>query len=84
MANSNPLGPEIICNALNDALEPLDIDIRSKLVFFKLIDRYMIDGMGVLLKSGNEMLREMGVCLILIKNIQYAVLKLKMLLLEDP
>jgi hypothetical protein len=61
MANSNPLGPEIICNALNDALEPLDIDIRSKLVFFKLIDRHMIDGMGVLLKSGNEMLREMGV-----------------------
>jgi hypothetical protein len=61
MANSNPLGPEIICNALNDALEPLDIDIRSKLVFFKLIDRHMIDGMGALLKSGNEMLREMGI-----------------------
>ncbi len=61
MANSNPLGPEIICNALNDALEPLDIDIRSKLVFFKLIDRHMIDGMGGLLKKGNEMLREMGV-----------------------
>lgn len=60
-ANSNPLGPEIICNALNDALEPLDIDIRSKLVFFKLIDRHMIDGMGALLKSGNEMLREMGI-----------------------
>lgn len=61
MANSNPLGPEIICNALNDALEPLDIDIRSKLVFFKLIDRHMIDGMGTLLKSGNKMLREMGI-----------------------
>lgn len=61
MANSNPLGPEIICNALNDALEPLDIDIRSKLVFFKLIDRHMVDGMGALLKSGNEMLREMGI-----------------------
>jgi len=61
MANSNPLGPEMICNALNDALEPLDIDIRSKLVFFKLIDRHMIDGMGALLKSGNEMLREMGI-----------------------
>lgn len=61
MANSNPLGPEIICHALNDALESLDIDIRSKLVFFKLIDRHMIDGMGELLKKGNEMLREMGV-----------------------
>ena len=61
VANSNPLGPEIVCNALNDALELLEIDIRSRLVFFKLIDRHIIDGMGELLKAANEMLREMGV-----------------------
>lgn len=61
VANSNPLGPEIICNALNDALELLEVDIRSRLVFFKLIDRHLIDGMGELLRSANEMLREMGV-----------------------
>lgn len=61
VANSNPLGPEIICNALNDAFELLEVDIRSRLVFFKLIDRHIIDGMGELLKSANEMLREMGV-----------------------
>lgn len=61
VANSNPLGPEIICNALNDALELLEVDIRSRLVFFKLIDRHIIDGMGELLKAANEMLREMGV-----------------------
>jgi len=61
VANSNPLGPEIICNALNDALELLEVDIRSRLVFFKLIDRHLIDGMGELLRSAKEMLREMGV-----------------------
>jgi len=61
VANSNPLGPEIVCNALNDALELLEIDIRSRLVFFKLIDRHIIDGMGELLRAANEMLREMGV-----------------------
>ena len=61
VANSNPLGPEIICNALNDAFEQLEVDIRSRLVFFKLIDRHIIDGMGELLRSANEMLREMGV-----------------------
>lgn len=61
VANSNPLGPEIICNALNDAFEQLEVDIRSRLVFFKLIDRHIIDGLGELLRSANEMLREMGV-----------------------
>ena len=61
VANSNPVGPEIICHALNDALESLEIGIRSKLVFFKLIDRHMIDGMGDVLKKGNAMLCEMGV-----------------------
>ena len=61
VANSNPLGPKIICNALNDALELLDIDIRSRLVFFKLIDRHIIDGLGELLIAANKMLSEMGV-----------------------
>ena len=61
VANSNPVGPEIVCNALNEASECLEIGIRSKLVLFKLIDRHMIDGMGELLKKSNEMLCEMGV-----------------------
>ena len=61
VANSNPVGPEIVCNALNEAVECLDIGIRSRLVLFKLIDRHMIDGMGELLKKSNEMMCEMGV-----------------------
>jgi hypothetical protein len=60
-ASSNPMGPEVICNALDDAVETVDIDIRSKLMFFKLIDRYLIEGLGELLKTGNDLLREMGV-----------------------
>lgn len=51
VANSNPVGPEIVCNALNEAAECLEIDLRSRLVLFKLIDRHMIDGMGELLKK---------------------------------
>lgn len=61
VANSNPVGPEIVCNALNEASECLEIGIRSRLVLFKLIDRHMIDGMGELLKKSNDMLCEMGV-----------------------
>lgn len=68
VSNSNPLGPEILCNALNDAVECLEVGIRSRLVLFKLIDRYMIEGLGELLKKSNEMLCEMGVLPDLDKN----------------
>jgi Protein of unknown function (DUF1631) len=68
ISNSNPLGPEVLCNALNDAVEGLEIGIRSRLVLFKLIDRHMIEGLGELLKKSNEMLCEMGVLPDLDKN----------------
>jgi len=66
--DSNPLGPEVLCNALNDAVGCLDIGIRSRLVLFKLIDRHMIEGLGELLKKSNTMLCEMGVLPDLDKN----------------
>lgn len=60
-ASNNPVGPDVVCHALNTASEGLDIDIRSKLMLFKLLDRHLVQGLSDLLKDGNALLREMGV-----------------------
>jgi hypothetical protein len=60
-ASNNPVGPDVVCHALNTASEGLDIDIRSKLMLFKLLDRHLVEGLSELLKDGNALLREMGV-----------------------
>ena len=60
-AHNNPLGPEIICHALRDACGNLEITVRCKLVFFKLIDRHLIDAMNDWLNVANDRLRDVGV-----------------------
>ncbi|MCB1669359.1 MAG: DUF1631 domain-containing protein [Pseudomonadales bacterium] len=60
-AHNNPLGPEVICHALRDSLSELELPVRSKLVFFKLIDRYLIEEMNDWLNVANDRLREIGV-----------------------
>ncbi len=60
-AINNPLGPEIICESLRQTLLELEIDIRSKLVLLKLIDRHVMDAVGPLLIEGNRLLRKFGV-----------------------
>lgn len=61
VASSNPIGPEVLCYILSEAVDSLEVDIRARLVLLKLIDRHLIDGLGELLKTGNQVLREMGV-----------------------
>ncbi len=60
-AINNPLGPDIICESLRQTLLELEIDIRSKLVLLKLIDRHVMDAVGTLLVDGNRLLRKFGV-----------------------
>lgn len=37
-----PLGPEVICNAFMSQVKRLDIDIKARLLMFKLFDRHVL------------------------------------------
>ncbi|MCR8923669.1 DUF1631 domain-containing protein [Dasania sp. GY-MA-18] len=60
-AASNPLGPAVICKAFMAACESLDTDINTKLVLFKLFDRYVIAGLGSVYSACNAHLASSGV-----------------------
>ena len=57
----NPLGPEVICHGLAQSCTGLDIDIRSRLVIFKLFDRLLIGRLGQLYSEANQQLIDEGV-----------------------
>jgi hypothetical protein len=53
---NNPLGVDVICNAFNEASKSLDIDVKAKLVLFKLFDNMVMTKLGDLYKSLNQLL----------------------------
>ncbi len=53
---NNPLGVDVICNAFNEAAKSLDIDVKAKLVLFKLFDNMVMTKLGDLFKSLNQLL----------------------------
>lgn len=58
---SNPLGPSVICQGFVEGCESLEIDIKAKLVLYKLFDRYVISRMGNALDDGNQLLISAGI-----------------------
>lgn len=53
---NNPLGVDVICNAFNEASKSLDIDVKAKLVLFKLFDNMVMTKLGDLFASLNQLL----------------------------
>ncbi|SMF02820.1 Protein of unknown function [Alteromonadaceae bacterium Bs31] len=53
---NNPLAPEIIANAFIDQARRLDIDIKAKLVLFKLFDRSVMQNLEDLYQNANQLL----------------------------
>ena len=60
-AENNPLGPAVICKAFVDSCQALDTDINTKLVLFKLFDRYVVSGLAAVYNSCNDLLADAGV-----------------------
>ncbi len=58
---NNPIGPIRVCQAFQDACEELEIDIRPKLVVFKLFERHVLTEAGTLYDMANKSLKDMGV-----------------------
>lgn len=53
---NNPLGVDVICNAFTDATKALNIDVKAKLVLFKLFDNIVMIKLGKLFDVLNQTL----------------------------
>ena len=53
---NNPLGPKRLCDQFSDACLQLTIDIKARLVVFKLYDKYVVGELTKLYAQANEQL----------------------------
>ena len=53
---NNPLGVDVICNAFTDATKTLSVDVKAKLVLFKLFDNIVMTKLGKLFDVLNQTL----------------------------
>ena len=56
-----PVGPGVICNAFKDSVKILDVEIKVKLIAYKLLDRYLVQELGACYYQLNKLLAEAGV-----------------------
>lgn len=53
---NNPLGPERLCHMFSNACLLLSIDIKARLVVFKLYEKHVVEQLGSLYSKANEQL----------------------------
>jgi hypothetical protein len=53
---NNPIGVDVICNAFTDAAKLARIDVKAKLVLFKLFDNLVMAKLGGLFQALNQLL----------------------------
>ncbi|PIE43788.1 MAG: hypothetical protein CSA50_04100 [Gammaproteobacteria bacterium] len=56
-----PFGPFSLCYAFSDALSELDMDIRARLIIFKLFDRFFTEQLVVFYQKANQLLTKLGI-----------------------
>lgn len=59
--DQSPLGPVVLCQGLGEACADLDIDIRAKLVIFKLFDKLLVNRLAPIYQEANAQLAQEGV-----------------------
>jgi hypothetical protein len=58
---NNPLGADVICNAFNDATNSLDVDVKAKLVMYKLFDNMVMTKLGDVFQVLNQLLMDANI-----------------------
>lgn len=58
---TNPLGPRALCEAFLDACRSLGVEIKVKLIIFKLFDKYVLTELDQLYAEANQLLITAGV-----------------------
>lgn len=57
----NPLGPEVLCQGLGDTCADVDLDIRAKLIIFKLFEKLLVGRLDAIYQEANSQLVQDGV-----------------------
>jgi len=60
-ADNLPIGPGVICNAFKGAVKILDVEVKVKLIAYKLLDRYLVQELGTCYYTLNKLLADAGV-----------------------
>ena len=60
-ADNLPVGPGVICYAFKGAVKILDVEVKIKLIAYKLLDRYLVQELGACYYELNKLLAEAGV-----------------------
>lgn len=58
---NSPVSPRCLADSFNEAAKLVSIDIKAKLVLYKLFERYVMNQLGVLLDHMNVALTELGI-----------------------
>lgn len=58
---TNPLGPRALCEAFLDACRSLGVEIKVKLIIFKLFDKYVLTELDQFYAEANQLLITAGV-----------------------
>src|SRR5690554_3833317 len=58
---NNPVGADVICHAFTEAAKSARIDVKAKLVLFKLFDKSVMSQLGGLYRSLNQQLIEANI-----------------------
>ncbi len=58
---SNPLGPRMLCEAFVDACRRLGVDIKVKLIIFKLFEKFVLADLEQIYAEANQLLINAGV-----------------------
>lgn len=58
---NNPVGADVICHAFTEAAKSSHIDVKAKLVLFKLFDKLVMSHLGDLYQSLNQQLIEANI-----------------------
>lgn len=59
--DNNPVGPEWVAEACRSAFDLIEVDIRIKLILYKLFDKHVMSGLGELYEQLNQRFIEAGV-----------------------
>ncbi len=59
--DNNPFGPQTICNSFKESLATLDVEIKIKLIIYKLFDKHVISEIGALYDELNTVFINAGI-----------------------
>ena len=59
--DNNPFGPEVICRSFVDVCKDIQVDVKAKLVLFKLFDRYVVEKLDHVYGACNQALIDGGI-----------------------